>query len=118
MKKKVACLLAIMLSASTLFGCASENGGSDAKSTGTSAASGVSSASSSSGASSGSDSTEGTSASSKSDSAAAGQTGTGTEVELPTTGIGTQITTELNQRRIQDRLYCEEFHESVYGWLH
>ena len=22
------------------------------------------------------------------------------------------------QRRIQDRLYCEEFHESVYGWLH
>ena len=30
MKKKVACLLAIMLSASTLFGCASENGGSDA----------------------------------------------------------------------------------------
>ena len=98
MKKKVACLLAIMLSASTLFGCASENGGSDAKSTGTSAASGVSSASSSSDASSGSDSTEGTSASSKSDSAAAGQTGTGTEVELPTTGIGTQITTELKAK--------------------
>lgn len=88
MKKKVAWFMAAILAAAALAGCGSSGGGSSS-----SAASTAKSASGSSAASQ----SKSTADSSKSDSKSgtSEETVNGKEIQLPTSGIGTQISTDL-----------------------